>query len=196
MGDIFICHSRHDHDLVIYMNEVCANAGAHAQEFEFNYSALGRTANEEIVTIMEKCSVLFVLLGRNISRSRHTSNWVSSEVGLAKGMSIPVWVMEDWWIPIDFPVPFVDHYIRINVGDPANRDPEHHSWMQALLTVYGSHPPRSGDIKIPDTEYLQCGNGGCQAIFAVHQPFDHILKCPVCSFSQRWDGQAQSSISK
>lgn len=91
MGDIFICHSRHDHDLVVFMNEVCANVGVRAREFEFNFSALGRTANEEIVSIMEECSVLFVLLGRNISISRHTSNWVSSEVVLAKGMNIPIW---------------------------------------------------------------------------------------------------------
>lgn len=196
MGDIFICHSRHDHDLVVFMNEVCANAGAHAREFEFNFSALGRTANEEIVTIMQSCSVLLVLLGRNILMSRHTSNWVSSEVGLAKGMNIPIWVMEDWFTPIDFPVPFIDHYLRINVGDPAHRDPEHHSWMQALLSAYGSRRPRSGDINIPGTQYLQCSNNGCQAIFAIHQPFDHIKKCPVCTWTQEWKELPQPSISE
>jgi hypothetical protein len=196
MGDIFICHSRHDHDLVVFVNEVCANAGVRAREFEFNFSALGRTANEEIVTIMQECSVLFVLLGRNIVMSRHTSNWVSSEVGLAKGMNIPIWVMEDWFTPIDFPVPFVDHYLRVNIGDPAHRDPEHHGWMQALLSAYGSRRPRSGDINIPETQYLQCGNGGCQAIFAIHQSFDHIKKCPVCSWTQEWKELPQPSMSE
>lgn len=196
MGDLFICHSRHDHDLVVFMNEVCANAGVRAREFEFNFSALGRTANEEIVSIMQECSVLFVLLGKNILMSRHTSNWVSSEVGLARGMNIPIWVIEDWFASVDFPVPFVDHYIRTNVGDPAHRDPEHHSWMQALVTVYGSRRPRSGDINIPGTQYLQCSNGGCQAIFAIHQPFDHIKKCPVCTWAQEWKGLPEPSISE
>ena len=89
------------------MNEVCANSGVRASEFEFNYSALGRTANEEIISIMRECSALFILLGNNILHSIHTSNWVSSEVGLAKGMNIPIWVIEDWFNPIAFPVPFL-----------------------------------------------------------------------------------------
>lgn len=186
MGDIFICHSRHDHDLVVFMNEVCANAGVRVREFEFNFSALGKTANDEIYSIMRECSVLFVLLGRNILNSRHTSNWVSSEVGLARGMNIPVWVMEDWFTPVDFPIPFVDHYVRINIGDPAHRDPEHHSYLQELVRIYGSRRARSGDIEIPDTQYLTCGEGGCQAVFAIHQPFEHISKCPVCVVHQKW----------
>lgn len=181
MGDIFICHSRQDHELVIFMNEVCVSAGVRAREFEFNFASLGKTISEEIVTIMRKCSVLFLLLGRNVSYSLHTSNWVSSEVGLARGMNIPIWVVEDWFTPIAFPVPFVDHYIRINISDPAHRDPEHHNYMQELVGAYGSHPARRGDISIPGTDYLQCSNGGCQAIFAIHQPFEHIEKCPVCT---------------
>jgi len=187
MGDIFICHSRHDHDLVFFVNEVCANVGVRAREFEFNFTALGRTANEEIVSIMQECSVLFVLLGNMLLPNIHTSNWVSSEVGLAKGMNIPIWVIEDWFNPIDFPVPFVDHYIRINIGDPAHRDPEHHSFMQEVAKAYGVRRARSGDIEIPKIEHLMCGEGGCQAIFAIHQPIDHINKCPVCAVNQKWE---------
>jgi hypothetical protein len=186
MGDIFVCHSRRDHDLVVFINEVCANAGVRAREFEFNFSSLGRTANEEIISIMQECSVLFVLLGRNIPLGLHTSNWVSSEVGLAKGMDIPIWVIEDWFTPIDFPIPFVDHYLRINVGDIAHRDIGHHSWVQELVKAYGSHRPRSGDINIPGTQHLVCRNGDCQAIFGIHQPFEDIKKCPVCTLSQEW----------
>ena len=63
MGDIFICHSRHDHELVIFMNEVCVSAGVHAIELKFNFASLGKTVSEEIVIIMRKCSVLFLLLG-------------------------------------------------------------------------------------------------------------------------------------
>jgi len=196
MGDIFICHSRRDHELVVFMNEVCANAGIRAREFEFNFAALGRTTNEEIITIMEECSALFLLLGKNVSCNLHTSNWISAEVGLATGMGIPVWVVEDWFASIDFPVPFVDHYIRINVGDPAHRDPEHHSYMQEVVRAYGSHPARRGDIVIPGTNYLQCNTGGCQAVFAVHQPFEHIEKCPVCTVSQHWDSPPLPPISR
>lgn len=186
MADVFISHSRRDHELVIFMNEVCTAAGVRAREFEFNFAALGGTANEEIAAIMRGCSVLFVLLGRNASCSLHTSNWIASEVGLAKGMNIPIWVVEDRFASVDFPVPFVDHYIRINVGDPAHRDPEDHWYMQQLVEAYGKRGARSGDIRIPETTQLECGEGGCQAVFAVHPPHDQLQKCPVCTVRQSW----------
>lgn len=183
MGNIFVCHSRYDREPREFINEVCITASVGAIEFEFNFTSLGRIANEAIITRMETCSALFVLLGRNISRSLHTSNWCSAEVGLAKGKNIPIWVVEDFFVPIDFPVPFVDHYIRINVGDPEHRDPATHSWMQELVGAYGSRPACSGDIVIPGTRVM-CSKPDCQAVFDVHQPLEDIIKCPVCTVPQ------------
>lgn len=184
MGDIFICHSQRDYDLVIFMNEICANAGVHVKEFEFNFEAMDKTANEEIVKIMKGCSALFVLLGRNMNYSIHTSNWVSAEVGLARGLNIPICVVEDRPNPINFPIPFVDHYLRINVGGLANRDPEDHKLMQEIVKTYGNHQVRKDDITIPGTTYVGCGQVHCQAMFYVTQPMKDIEKCPVCGVYQ------------
>lgn len=194
MGDIFICHSKNDHDLVTFMNEICVTVGARAREYEFNYSTHDKTANKEIYKIMKGCSVLFVLLGANILNSHHTSNWVCSEIGLAKGMNIPIWVIEDWIKPINFPVPFLDHYARIYIGDPANRDPGHHNEMQKVVNEYKSRPACSGDINFMGTTLVLCNHKGCQAEFIIHQPVEDIDKCPVCQFHQQWKVEPQSLV--
>ncbi len=185
MGDIFVSHSRNDHNITSFMQEVCnAVRNANPYFFEFKFvSEGGGIPNEEIPKMAQNCSVMFVLLGKNFDSKVHTCNWVSSEVGLAKALNIPIWIIEESSAYINMPVPFVDHYICIDPGPQGNRNTDNHLFMQDIVEIYTKHRARSGDpdwSQDENTQLEQCLRPGCMSLYWIHQPADFRKNCPVC----------------
>lgn len=181
MAQIFISHSRYDTVLRQWFDEVFAgieNMGA--ERFEFVFDERAEDPITSIVLSVQQSAALFVLLGENIfSATRHTSNWVSAETGLAKAFNIPIWVFEDINNPIVFPVPFVDHYVRLNLDII-----EHHAAVKDWITAYVPIIRRRDPIK---GTYLPCNQPSCLSVFQIHQPVQEIDRCPVCTTPNRWE---------
>jgi len=180
MAQIFISHSRHDLKLRQWFDEVFAGVAVRAVRFEFEFDAQAKNPIPSIVQMVQQSTALFVLLGANIfSATRHTSNWIAAETGVAKAFNIPIWVFEDIRNPTDFPVPFVDHYVRLRLDIP-----EYHNAVRGWVSCY--QPIIRSRDPIPDSGLLLCSNPGCRSAFQIHQPKDEIDRCPVCVTKQAW----------
>jgi len=180
MAQIFVSHGRDDIRLRPWFDEIFAGSLVKAIRFEFEFEAQAKNPIPSIVQMIQGSVALFVLLGTNLlyQPTMHTTNWIAAEVGLAKGINIPIWVFEDITCPVLFPVPFVDHYVKIHLDVP-----EYHAvvkeWVNAYKPIIRPRDPILG-------EALLCDNPGCKSIFQVHQPWEDIDRCPVCTISQRW----------
>lgn len=180
MAQIFVSHSRDDIRLRQWFDEIFAGSPVKAIRFEFEFEAQAENPIPSIVQMIQGSAALFVLLGTNLlyRPTMHTTNWVSAEVGLAKGFNIPIWVFENITSPISFPVPFVDHYVRIRLDMP-----EYHTvvreWVNAYQPIIRQRDPIRG-------EAMPCGNPGCKSVLQVHQPWEDMDRCPVCTMLQTW----------
>lgn len=183
MADIFIAHSRYDIALRQWMDEAFAAEKVAAVRLEFEVAVREGEPVEILQNMLKQCSALLVLLGPQIaSRGLHTSNWVAAEVGMARGLDIPIWVVEDWHEPINYPVPFVDHYVRLD-----RQSMEHQNWLRDKIRWYGAKRPRFPKVNdITGEHVLHCGNPECGSGFKIHNPIENVEKCPVCLTPQRW----------
>ena len=180
MAQIFISHSRRDVALRQWFDEVFAGVAVRAVRFEFEFEAQAEDPIPSIVQLVQQSVALFVLLGSNVfSRTRHTSNWISAETGLAKAFNVPIWVFEDIVNPVEFPVPFVDHYVRLRLDTPEHYDVVR-SWVGSYQPIIRSRDP------VSSSDLLLCNNAGCKSLFQIHQPKHEIDRCPVCMTAQRW----------
>ena len=136
MSTIFISHSQRDKVLPDFFDVVFAREPTTAIRFPFEFSAQVDNPTITLVTLLTSSVALFVMLSPEIQTTGtlHTGNWISTEVGIAKGRGIPIWVFELVSEPVDFPVPYVDHYIRLALhGEYSDSN---HQWLRAIVNVY------------------------------------------------------------
>ncbi len=183
MANIFIAHSRYDVALRQWVDQAFAAENVAAIRLEFEVAVRKGQPVEILQDMLKKCSALFVLLGPQIAiRGLHTSNWVAAETGMARGLDIPIWVIESLNEPINYPVPFVDHYVRL---DQQSIDDQ--NWLRETIQWYKAKRPRFSRINDMQGQYsLECQNSECGSAFNIHNPIEVIEKCPVCLSPQRW----------
>ena len=185
MATIFISHSRRDNDLAPWFDRVFARENVEALQFEFEFEALRENPTDNLTQLLRASSALFVLNTPEIARTGtlHTGNWISAEVGMARALGKPIWVFERVSNHAEFPVPYVDHYVRLSTN---NDDMSFFQLVRTIIQQYsGSRPPPklwSG------ASHLFCSkNPSCQTFFQIHQSNRDFDRCPACCTRDAWD---------
>jgi hypothetical protein len=112
-------------------------------------------------------------LGPNTAFTEYTRNWIAFEVGLAAAHdSKNIWVFEPSNENVQFPIPYLHHYVLYDLDDNASR-----RYIESIVKEYEkrrrfrSFPQGEMDVK--------CPNDDCQAIFRLHTKVDEF-NCPTC----------------
>jgi len=187
VAQIFVSHSRQDNLLRPWFDTIFAgepNVGAVRFEFEekTDYPIL------LIRFLIQNSDALFILLSREIASSgtQHTGNWMCAEVGMAGGLNKPVWLFEAMEEPIPFPIPFIDHYVRLPFADPAKGD-RMFSGVRNIVKSYGNQEQANLKHQLwLDAGHISCSRSDCRARFQIYQSNQDFERCPVCCTSLLW----------
>jgi hypothetical protein len=185
MSRVFVSHSSRDKDLAPWFDTIFAREKVEAVRFEFEYEARQKDPIAELILRVQTSVAMFVLLSPETTSggTMHTGNWMCAEVGMARGLGKPVWVFERLSKPIDFPVPFVDHFVRLPDNGP--EDIEYFQFLRSVISGYGTpEPPVEPWLR---AGRLQCSRQDCQATFQIHQSNHDFGRCPVCCTRGKWD---------
>lgn len=131
MAQIFVSHSKRDHELVTSISSCLRSANIQPILEEFTPETTPPYA--KIYSDMRNSEAAFLLLSPNVTISPHTQNWICYEVGLAHAFNKPVYVFEQIDCPINFPVPYVSDYV---VYDPKNAS----DWTK-IESIAKNHDP-------------------------------------------------------
>ncbi len=172
MVQIFISHSKDDEDIRKFFDERFARTTvkAVAMEFERYEPPASKVIMDQIII----SDAVFVLLGPHITQKPATQSWVAFETGFAAGKAPPchIWVFEPvQYAPIDFPVPFLHHYMPY---DP--NVPEHRDYITDIVKAY--EPIFPIFRRIPQgAGLIECAN--CKSTYYLHTD-TRSFYCPVC----------------
>jgi len=172
-----VSHSQYDTKIRdFFTNIIAAAIGVDAEPVEFE-----RAGPYPALTIIQKMAnpatkAVFVLLGPGLLRSEYTINWVAFEVGLAAGLRKDVWVFEQFDADIQFPVPYINHYVQYALGNI-----DHFQYIKEKVSAYTRFLPAMRDriILAANPEYIECQYEKCGASYYFHSHAEKI-KCPAC----------------
>ena len=177
MPKIFISHSRYDEDIRNFFDILFAGSTVKAVrfEFEYEYEKYKEPPSSYIMRQIETSDAIFVLLGSNITRSPFTQSWVAFEIGLAAASQYAkhIWVFEPIeYSPIEFPVPFLHHYVPYGLHDDQDR-----KYVNQIIRAYEPIPLFR---RIPPG-FMQvvCPYENCKATYILHKKLKSFY-CPVC----------------
>lgn len=137
--------------------------------------------------IRKDCKCLIVLIGERILFSEgynysFTHNWVGYEVGIAACYNKPIIVFEQDSMNfndiVQFPVPYLDHYVRYNQDETNSR------YIRRLLKDNISSPKNMVPIKA-----IRCPYEHCRAEY-IYWNIERVSKeesmyCPACRYPFR-----------
>ncbi len=112
MAQIFVSHSADDKEIKGFFGTIFAITNVKAI-----YKEIGGFSTPEagldIQNDIQHSKAIFVLLGPNVQRIRHTRDWVVWESAIASPMHKDIWVFEphERLGEIDVIIPHVDHYM-------------------------------------------------------------------------------------
>lgn len=186
MAQIFVSHSSRDGRLRPWFDTIFAGANLNAVRFEFEDRS--DYPIEQIRFLIRNSDALFVLLTQEIfsSGTLHTGNWLSAEVGMAGGLNKPVWLFETMEDPVLFPMPFIDHYVRLPFEDQSRSD-RMFSAVRKIVRSYASEDEQNLRHQFwLDAGHISCSEPNCRARFQIYQSNHQFERCPVCCTSLRW----------
>jgi len=185
MSSIFIAHSRRDKILAPWFDRVFAREPrVGAVQFEFELVAVNPI--QELYSRLQSSVALFVLLSPEVMITLQTSNWIAAETGLARGLGKPIWAFEPLSSPVKFPVPFVDHYVRLPIEhiDSPWDDRGAFGLVRGIIQDYIHGDPQEKLRR--SAGRLKCPNVECQTVFQIYQNNHEIDRCPACCNSYPW----------
>lgn len=172
MAFVFISHSQYDKTIKNWFKEAidASGLGCVLMELELLHSDNPGPLIKDIIS--RSCVGLVVLLGRNILRPpgytpQFTHNWVGFEIGVAASAGKPIIVFEEYFDPIDFPVPYLNHFVRYRF------DNDHARYIGQI--VKDNMPTQK--YMAPDV--VKCPNPKCNAVFNYWSLWVEMY-CPVC----------------
>ena len=174
MTRIFVSHSRRDTDIVSFFTAAFATSkkGVKADLMEFE-DLETKYAGHEISRRIKnpETQAAFVLLGPGVPQFQHTENWVTFEVGVASGAGKDVWVFEPLVDNVEFPIPFLNHYVLYQVG---NKD--YLRFIREVIDWYDTIPLFRNPLSSRPRS-IKCDH--CKAQYYLHT---HIgqFPCPCC----------------
>ena len=132
---------------------------------------------------------VFVLLGQSVLGSQYTLNWIAFEVGVAAGAGKDVWVFEEYNSPVEFPVPYVSHYMRY-----VREDKEHFSYIKSIIEGYLPRFPGQWEENVTrSATEVVCPYDNCRARFFYHDR-ENELRCPTCRQSITFNTTQQGMV--
>src|ERR1700730_2900727 len=93
MAQIF-SHSAKDTSLKNFINQAFATTKVEAKYEEIEAILDGRRTAAQIAADIAGSNAVFVLLGKNVERLKHTQNWVTWESGVGAAANKDIWVFE------------------------------------------------------------------------------------------------------
>jgi hypothetical protein len=173
MSFVFISHSQYDKTIKNWFKKAIDDGGLETilMEFELLRSDNPGPLIRDIIN--QSCIGLVVLLGKNILRppgftSQFTHNWVGFEIGVAACANKPIIVFEEYSTPIEFPVPFLNHFIRFRFN---------YDHARYIGQIVKDNMP-SQKYMAPDV--VECPNLRCNAVFNYWSLW-YEMHCPVCT---------------
>jgi len=186
-------HTKLDKEFCDLFDSACARVGIKAFRSEFETISLPPWKN--IRDQMNRSSAMFLLVGKELVKMqdksskdaktardwKYTQNWIAYEIDLACQRDIDVWVLcED--IPINFPVPYFNHYQPFATG----RD-----WLRRVLEMYVEGEGNRISVALATSlqvlgskvMWMSCPNDQCKIQFyfwAYPHPRPFAVPCPQC----------------
>ena len=118
MSQIFVSHSQKDTEIRSFFGNIFATTHIKAffKEIE-GFSS--KNPSTEISRNIQDSNAVFILLGKNVQKFRHTNDWVDWESGVAKGKNKDIWVFEPASLlgKIEVVIPSVSHYVVYETND-------------------------------------------------------------------------------
>lgn len=207
MAQIFISHSAKDTPLKNFINQAFATAKVEAKYEEIEAILDGRRTAPQVSADISRSNAVFVLLGENVERLRHTQNWVTWESGVSSHANKDIWVFEafDDRAKLSAVIPHLHHHVCFEYSDPWL------AYIRAIVSAYDdSHvlPAVSAGITgglatenpvaglfiggiawlllagkkqgLPTGFPIRCMR--CNAIYRIHRdPTWNVMRCPVCN---------------
>jgi hypothetical protein len=152
---VFVSHSQHDRQLTERLGVIASTRGVklHLMEYE------NRPTSRTICRAVQRSHHFLLLITDNVHQRRHTSNWVSFELGMAYAFGLPVTVLESATVS-QFAIPYVNNYIKTDLNIVSD------AFLRSLLA---GQWPSAG-------KRLRCDC--CGSSFRVRTL--SIIACPVC----------------
>lgn len=94
MAQIFISHSAKDKKVVEFINRAFASTKVEAKYEEIEAILDGRRTAPQIAADIGRSNAVFIVLGENVEKLRHTERWVLWESGVAGANNKEIWVLE------------------------------------------------------------------------------------------------------
>jgi ribosomal protein S27E len=210
MSQIFVSHSREDKDGTDFINRAFASTKVEAKYEEIEAILQGQRTAAQIGRDILQSNALFVLLGKEIEKLRHTRDWVAWESGVAAGAAFQankdIWVFEplEESSQLSVVIPHLRHHVCFEMTDPwlayiraivSSYDDSH--FLPAALAGAGigagiasARGAVVGGIAAlilaankqsrPTGLPIQCPN--CHSNYSIHRdPARHMMRCPVCN---------------
>ncbi len=178
---IFISHSGNDKEILDRVLEHFDDTGVKPVLMEKEkWSRMGKPNWIWIKAEIEKSKALFVVLTQGVVSKPWTQNWVAFEIGVAAECNPPksVYVIREE--DIDFPVPYLDHYLPYPVGWKDDGIPwlvpQHKEFMKNFRSRMMKEIIKD-PVNDTVTPRVKCSN--CKTDFAYHG--SHLqFPCPCC----------------
>src|SRR5260370_8163191 len=124
MAQIVLSNSAKDTILKNFINQAFATTKVEAKYEEIEAILQGRRTAPQIAADVGQSNAVFVLLGENVEKLRHTQQWMSWESGVATGVALQankdIWVFEafDDREKLSVVIPHLNHHVCFEYSDP------------------------------------------------------------------------------
>jgi hypothetical protein len=207
VAQIFISHSAKDRPILDFINRAFASAKVEAKYEEIEAILEGRRTAQQIVADIARSNAVFILLGENVEKIRHTQQWVLWESGVAGAANKDIWVFEaiaDHG-KLSVLIPHLHHHVCFDYSDPwlvyiraiiSSYDDSHvlPAISAGVATGIATENPLAGLLAGGIAALLLAGNKqgppaglmirctGCNSIYRIHRdPAWNVMRCPVCN---------------
>ena len=133
---IFIAHSSRDAHIIRLIEGYFKDIGI--LPFFANKWITGRNPAEKIVNEMKKSRALFVVMTKNVTNHRETRDWVLFEIGIANGITKPIFAWKAIDAEVPDPVRMITDYISFDESDEKDVKGIVGSMMNIALDLYSS----------------------------------------------------------
>jgi hypothetical protein len=208
VAQIFISHSAKDRRIIEFINRAFASTKVEAKYEEIEAILDGRKTAQQIAADIGRSNAVFILLGENVEKLRHTQQWVLWESGVAGATNKDIWVFEAIGDrgKLSVLIPHLRHHVCFEYSDPwlvyiraviSSYDDSHilPALSAGVATGFATENPVAGLVAGGIVALLLAGNKKgppaglmgircpkCESAYRIHRdPAWNVMRCPVCN---------------